>query len=135
LSQQAACSSTSNYLKDFWNTEISKSIINSKKADSLLLFTTMSALNKAANIVQKGSVLGLLSLFGYQVYQIGAKVSEKKIQTKYDNTDMMKKINEKVEEEAKDRHSIDKIPDRYDPDDNSYLKRVPNLKEPVKQDS
>jgi hypothetical protein len=45
-------------------------------------------------------------------------------------------INKMVEEEEKLKHNIDKIPDNhYDPDDNSYLKRVPNLQEPAKEDS
>jgi hypothetical protein len=38
----------------------------------------------------------------------------------------MKEINQKVQEESQP-HSIDKIPDRYDPEDDSYLKKVPKL--------
>ncbi len=95
----------------------------------------MGVLNKAADVVQKGAVLGLLSLFGYQVYQIGTKVEEKRVETKFNHKVYLEKINKAVEEEEKLKHSIDKIPDRYDPDDNSYLKRVPNLQEPSKRDA
>jgi hypothetical protein len=90
----------------------------------------MGVLNKAADVVQKGSVLGLMSLLGYQVYQIGNKVTEHSVvraQAKNDHLEIMKKIAEKVEDEAKFKDSIDKIPDRYDPDDDSYLKKVPKL--------
>lgn len=93
----------------------------------------MSALTKAADFFQKGAVLGLGSLLGYQVYQIGYNVIEKLGESKNQHpvkdkhADIMKKINEKVEEESHQKDSIDKIPDRYDPDDNSYLKKVPKL--------
>lgn len=91
----------------------------------------MTVLHKAADLVQKGTVLGLMTLFGYQVYQIGAKVTEQKTTVKNDHLEIMAKINEKVEEESRYKNSIDKIPDRYDPDDDSYLKNVPKL--PVKR--
>ena len=87
----------------------------------------MGIANKAADLFQKEAVLGLGSLFGFQVYQIGYNVREKLTEPKNQHADIMKKINEKVEEESKDRNSIDNIPDRYDPDDNSYLKKVPKL--------
>lgn len=88
----------------------------------------MGIANKAADVFQKGAVLGLGSLLGFQVYQIGYNVTEKLVGVpKNKHADIMKKINEKVEEESKDKNSIDKIPDRYDPDDNSYLKKVPKL--------
>ena len=86
----------------------------------------MGVLNKAADLAQKGTVLGLMSLFGFQVYQIGVNVMEKR-EVKNDHVEMMSKINEKVEEESRYKNSIDKIPDRYDPDDDSYLKNVPKL--------
>ena len=97
---------------------------------SLQIQANMS-LARGADILQKGAVLGLMSLFGYQIYQIGQKVSEKKVDTRYHHTDMFKKLNAKVEEEAKLQDGIDKIPDRYDRDDNSYLQRVPNLQKPA----
>lgn len=90
-----------------------------------------SIFQRAADVAQKGAVLGLMSLFGFQVYQIGANLYE----TKWSNvgmktnehTEFMAKISEKVEEESRFKDSIDKIPDRYDRDDDSYLKNVPKL--------
>jgi hypothetical protein len=87
----------------------------------------MGVLNKAADLAQKASVLGLMSLLGFQVYQIGVNVVEKREQNRNEHAEFMAKISEKVEEESKYKNSIDKIPDRYDPDDNSYLKNVPTL--------
>lgn len=84
-------------------------------------------MSRLADVAQKGAVLGLMSMFGYQVYQIADKTYEKKIESKYMHTKMFDKINEKVEEEERNKGGIDKIPDRYDPDDNSYLKKVPKL--------
>lgn len=91
----------------------------------------MSLVKRAADVLQKGSVLGLLSLAGYQIYQIGVNVSEKKVDTKYHHTDMFNKMSQKVEEEAKLQDGIDKWPERYEKEDNSFLKRVPDLKKPV----
>ena len=87
----------------------------------------MGVLNKAADLAQKGSVLGLMSLLGFQVYQIGVNVVEKRDQNRNEHAEFIAKINEKVEEDSKYKNSIDKIPDRYDPDDDSYLKNVPKL--------
>ena len=87
----------------------------------------MTVFKKIADVAQKGSVLGLMSLLGYQVYQIGRNVKESTIDTKYHHTDMFKKINDKVKEEGQDRGNYNSIPDRYEADDNSYLKNVPDL--------
>ncbi len=89
----------------------------------------MSILHKAADLAQKGAVLGLMSLFGFQVYQIGANLLETKWSTvtNNDHAEFIAKISEKVEEESRFKNSIDKIPDRYDPDDDSYLKNVPKM--------
>jgi len=87
----------------------------------------MGILNKAADLAQKGTVLGLMSLFGFQVYQIGVNVIEKQAQNRGDHAEFIAKISEKVDEASKYKDSIDKIPDRYDPDDDSYLKNVPKL--------
>ena len=95
---------------------------------------TMSIFQKAADVAQKGAVLGLMSLLGFQVYQIGANIYETKwsnvatmTKTKNEHAEFMAKISEKVEEESRFKDSIDKIPDRYDRDDDSYLKNVPKV--------
>lgn len=90
----------------------------------------MSALNKVANVVQKGVVTGLFSVFAWQVWQIGVQCTEhqkmKRIERRSDHAIIMDAITEKVREES-EPHSVGTIPDRYDPDDDSYMKKVPNL--------
>jgi len=89
----------------------------------------MTIVHKVADLAQKGAVLGLMSLFGFQVYQIGEKLVESKWSTvkNDEHAEFISKINEKVDEESRLKNSIDKIPDRYDPDDDSYLKNVPKV--------
>lgn len=87
----------------------------------------MSNFTRAADFVQKGAVLGLFSVFGFQVYQIGVQVSGWTLAPGVNqHQEILKKIAKKVDEESQP-HSIDKIPDRYAPDDDSYLKKVPKL--------
>lgn len=90
----------------------------------------MSAFNKAANFVQKGSVMGLFSVFAWQVYQIGYKCTDhtlnKRGNQKNQHTEIMEVIAKKVEEESQP-HTVGTIPDRYEAEDDSYLKRVPKL--------
>lgn len=86
---------------------------------------------RVADVAHKGSVLGLMSLLGYQLYQTGRNVSEARVDNKYQYTKIFKKIDEKVKEEEHDKHNFNSIPDRYEADDNSYLKKVPNLQEPM----
>lgn len=90
----------------------------------------MSAFTKVANVVQKGAVTGLFSVFAWQAYQIGFQCTEysrnKNVESKNHHTEIMEVIAKKVEEESKP-YSVDTIPDRYDADDDSYLKRVPKL--------
>lgn len=88
----------------------------------------MTIFAKVAEVGHKGAVLGLMSLLGYQIYQIGEKVTEK-AQSKYHHTEMFEKINDKVKEEGRKEKDFTNIPDRYEADDNSYLKKVPNLNE------
>lgn len=91
----------------------------------------MSAANKAANFVQKGAVTGLFTVFAWQVYQIGAQTIDhsrnKGLETKKNqHVEIMETIAKKVEEESQP-HKVDSIPDRYEADDDSYLKRAPKL--------
>lgn len=92
----------------------------------------MGIFSQAANVVQKGTVLGLMSLFGYQIYQIGYNVMQDRASDD-SHARIMAKISKQVEEESKFQKSIDKIPDRYDREDNSYLERVPNLQDVAKR--
>ena len=58
----------------------------------------MSAFTRVADVVQKGAVLGLFSVFGWQVYQIGQQCTEyaqdKRLE-RNQHAEIMKKINEK----------------------------------------
>ena len=89
----------------------------------------MSPLNRFADIFQKASVLGLSSVFLWQVYQIGVKTYDHKFGEDAVNQHkiMLSKIAKAVEEEEKYKNDISKIPDRYDEDDDSYKKRQPRL--------
>jgi hypothetical protein len=90
----------------------------------------MSALSRVADIAQKGAVLGLFSVFAFQVFQINEKTLEySRDQAAIKNDQharIMSEINKKVEEESQP-YTIDKIPDRYDKEDDSYLKKTPKL--------
>ena len=48
------------------------------------------------------------------------------------HTAVMAAIRKKVDEESVP-HDVGTIPDRYDPDDDSYLKKLPNLTEAMNQ--
>ena len=92
----------------------------------------MTILARVADVAHKGSVFGLMTLLGFQVYQTGKNVMESRVENKYKHTDMFNKINEKVAEEAKDKNDFNNIADRYEKDDKSYLKKVPDLQKPTK---
>jgi hypothetical protein len=89
----------------------------------------MSPINRFADIFQKGAVLGLSTVFLWQVYQIGAMTYEHKFGENAANQHkiMLSKIAKAVEEDDKYKNDISKIPDRYDADDDSYKKRQPKL--------
>ncbi len=61
---------------------------------------------------------------------IGAQCTDyartKKMETKSQHQEIMEVIAKKVEEESQP-HTVGSIPDRYEADDDSYLKRVPKL--------
>mmetsp|Transcript_17800 Transcript_17800/g.38862 ORF Transcript_17800/g.38862 Transcript_17800/m.38862 type:complete len:94 (-) Transcript_17800:1484-1765(-) len=90
----------------------------------------MTAFAKAANVFQKGAVTGLFSVFAWQAYQIGVKCTDysknKNAELRNQHTEIMEVISKKVDEESQP-HSVGKIPDRYDAEDDSYLNRVPKL--------
>lgn len=92
----------------------------------------MAILARVADVAHKGSVFGLMTLLGYQVYQTGRNVMESRVESKYKHTDMFNKINDKVAEEEKDRNNFNNIADRYERDDKSYLKKVPDLQKATK---
>lgn len=89
----------------------------------------MNLVNRIANVVQKGAVLGLSSVFLWQVYQIGAMTYEHKWGTDAEaqHKRILSKIAKAVEEDDKYKQDISKIPDRYDPEDDSYKQKQPRL--------
>ena len=95
----------------------------------------MATVKRIADLAQKGAVVGLLSMFGYQVYQIGHNLYEFKFDSQYAKTDTFGKISAKVDEEEKLKEGVSQQPDVYASEDNSYLKKVPNLQEPVAKQS
>ena len=64
------------------------------------------------------------------LYDTGSQCTEyskdKKMKTKNQHAEIMEVIAKKVEEESQP-HTVGSIPDRYEEDDDSYLKRVPKL--------
>jgi hypothetical protein len=94
----------------------------------------MSFFTKAADIAQRGMVLGLLSFFGFQIYQIGSNTIKGKVDSPYMHSTYFKDVDEKVKEEYKKDNVIDSSEQRdwYQADDNSYMKDQvrPNITRP-----
>lgn len=81
----------------------------------------LSIFSRVADVAHKGVVLGLLSLFGFQVYQIGSNVLEGKLDNPYMHSTYLKDVEEKVKEEYRKDNIVDHR-DWYEADDSSYLK-------------
>lgn len=81
----------------------------------------MSFFARAADAAQKGVVLGLLSVFGFQLYQIGANVYSGRVDSPYMHSTYFDDVKEKVKEEYTKDNIIDKR-DWYQAEDDSYLK-------------
>lgn len=94
----------------------------------------MSLFTKAADFVQRGAVLGLLTFFGFQVYQIGSNTLKGVVDSPYMKSTYFKDVDEKVKEEYKKDNVIDSSEKRdwYQADDDSYLKEQvrPNITRP-----
>ena len=94
----------------------------------------MTFFTKAADFAQRGAVLGLLSFFGFQVYQIGSNSFKGVVDSPYMKSTYFKDVEEKVKEEYKKDNVIDSSEKRdwYQADDDSYLKEQirPNITRP-----
>ena len=90
-----------------------------------------SFVQKAADVAQRGAVLGLLSFFGFQLYQIGKFTLEGKVDNPYMHSTYWDDVNKKVKEEYRNDNIVDKR-DWYEADDSSYLKDQvrPNITKP-----
>jgi hypothetical protein len=95
----------------------------------------MTVLQKAADVAQKGAVLGLMTFFGFQVYQIATKtyegVDRSKLQSPPSNptTEYVEEIRNKAAEDYKNYWKVDHR-DWYDKEDDSHLKNVPRPNRP-----
>lgn len=76
-------------------------------------------------------MLGLVSVFAYQCYQIGSKALEGKVDSPYMHSTYFKDVEEKVKQEYRKDNVVDKR-DWYDAEDDSYLKDQvrPNISDP-----
>lgn len=90
----------------------------------------MTFVNTAINVAHKTTVVGLMSLFGFQLYQIttnayvGIDHSKPHPQKEYIET-----LRDKAEEDYKKHYKIDHR-DWYDKEDDSYLKDAPRQPPP-----
>jgi len=86
---------------------------------------------RAADLAHRGFILGLVSVFGYQCYQIGSKVYEGQIDSPYMHSTYFKDVENKVKEEYRKDNVVDSR-DWYQAEDDSYLKDQvrPNLTKP-----
>ena len=85
--------------------------------------------NKVIDVAHKASVLGLFSLFSFQLYQIGRNAYQgidhtKRNQQQTPEKEYLDTLREKVDEDYKKHYDIDHR-DWYEKDDDSYLKNIP----------
>jgi hypothetical protein len=76
---------------------------------------------RAADVAHKSFVVGLFTFFGFQAYQIGAKVLERKVDSPYMHSTYFKDVEQKVKEEYRKDNVVDHR-DWYQAEDDSYLK-------------
>mmetsp|Transcript_33106 Transcript_33106/g.47003 ORF Transcript_33106/g.47003 Transcript_33106/m.47003 type:complete len:95 (+) Transcript_33106:79-363(+) len=80
----------------------------------------------AVNVAHKTTVLGLFSLFGFQLYQVGknAFIGIVQKEEEHPQAEYIQTLRDKADEDYKKHYKIDHR-DWYDKDDNSYLKDAP----------
>mmetsp|Transcript_7253 Transcript_7253/g.12625 ORF Transcript_7253/g.12625 Transcript_7253/m.12625 type:complete len:95 (+) Transcript_7253:860-1144(+) len=85
----------------------------------------MSFTHHAANLAHKGFVLGLVSLVGFQAYQISKNVMFGVEDSKsHPQEDYIQALRDKADDEYKKYYKVDHR-DWYDKEDNSHLKHAP----------
>ena len=87
---------------------------------------------RAADLAQKGTVLGLVSVFGYQLYQIGRNVAGGVVEHPVMESTYFKDVTDKVREEYQTKDNQVDTRDWYEENDSSYLKNQvrPNITTP-----
>ena len=91
-----------------------------------------SVFTRAANVAQKGTVLGLMSFFGFQIYQIGRNVQSGRVDHPVMESTYFEDVASKVREEYATKDGKIDTRDWYEEDDASYLKDQvrPNITQP-----
>jgi len=86
--------------------------------------SSKTILTKAADLAQRATVLGLVSFFGFQAYQIGSMVIERKIESPYLHSTYREDVANKVREEYQKDNVVDGRNERdwYADGDDSYKK-------------
>jgi hypothetical protein len=73
----------------------------------------MSAFTRAADLAQRGIVLGLFSVFSYQAYQIGRNIRSGIIEHPTMKSTYFKDVDEKVKEEYENKDGVVDTRDWY----------------------
>mmetsp|Transcript_10239 Transcript_10239/g.15721 ORF Transcript_10239/g.15721 Transcript_10239/m.15721 type:complete len:96 (-) Transcript_10239:252-539(-) len=92
----------------------------------------MSLFHRAADLAHKGAVCGLLSVFGFQVWQIGKNVYQGMNYDNHPQKAYIEALRDAADEDYKNYHKTDHR-DWYDKDDNSYLDNAPKPKPELKR--
>jgi len=80
--------------------------------------------SRGADVLHKGAVLGLFTVFGFQAYQIGKNLNQGMNYTNHPQKEYIEKLRDKAEDDYKKYHRTDHR-DWYDKDDNSFLDDAP----------
>jgi hypothetical protein len=96
--------------------------------------STPNFFSKAADFAQRTIVIGLMSYFGFQAYQIFKFTTAGIIDSPYMKSTYFKDVEEKVKEDMLKDNEVNDIKQRdmYQEDDDSYLKEQvrPNILRP-----
>jgi hypothetical protein len=80
---------------------------------------------RAANVVQKTAVVGLLGMFAYHTYQITKNVTAGTAKHDTMESTYFEDVQKKVDEEYQTKYGKTDKRDWYDKEDQSYLKDLP----------
>lgn len=80
---------------------------------------------RAANIMQKTAVVGLIGMFSYHTYQITTNVAAGMAKHETMESTYFEDVKKKVDEEYQEKYGKTDKRDWYDKEDQSYLKDVP----------
>jgi len=78
-------------------------------------------LSRAADLAHRGFVLGLVSWFGFQLYQVGSNALSGRVESPYLESTYFDDVEKKVKEEYRKDNLVDRR-DWYQAEDDTYLK-------------